>query len=157
MLLTWFRNLLALLALAHQHNEIWSVIFSGDKTTWPLTSESDWPSHSSSLVLLREPSESSSGVSMSSTFMSRSSGVSSKSSESSEPSLLSSDRLMSGAMSVRRFCRPESVWSAVRAARWAGQRSHKHSQNRLYKTHLHKKETLNLWKTLFNQKTAVNL
>ncbi len=87
------------------------------KTSRPLTS--DWPSHSSSLPLLREPSESSSGVSMSSTFMSRSSGVSRKSSESSEPSLLSSDRLISGAISVRRFCRTDSVWSAVRAAWWA--------------------------------------
>lgn len=63
-----------------------------------------WPSHSRSLPLLINSSESvSSGVSMSSTLMSRSSGVSRKSSESTEPSLWSRERFMSGATRVRRF------------------------------------------------------
>lgn len=62
------------------------------------------PSHSRSLPLVMNSSESvSSGVSMSSTLMSRSSGVSRKSSDNKEPSLWSKDRLISGAINVRRF------------------------------------------------------
>lgn len=62
------------------------------------------PSHSNSLPFVMNSSESdSSGVSMSSTLMSRSSGVSRKSSDSREPSLWSSDRFISGATSVRRL------------------------------------------------------
>ena len=62
------------------------------------------PSHSRSLPLVMNSSESvSSGVSRSSTLMSRSSGVSRKSSDSREPSLWSRDRFISGAISVRRL------------------------------------------------------
>lgn len=62
------------------------------------------PSHSNSLPFVMNSSESdSSGVSMSSTLMSRSSGVSRKSSDSREPSLWSRDRFISGATSVRRL------------------------------------------------------
>lgn len=68
------------------------------------------PSHSNSLPLVMNSSESvSSGVSISSTLMSRSSGVSRKSSDSKEPSLWSSERFISGATSVRRLRRDEDT------------------------------------------------
>lgn len=80
------------------------------------------PSHSMSLPLAGNSRESvSSGVSMSSTLMSRSSGVSRKSSESRDPSLWSKDRLISGATRVRRLRWPEPppaplMWSELGGA-----------------------------------------
>lgn len=73
---------------------------------WHLTSYR--PSHSNSLPLVMNSKESvSSGVSMSSTLISRSSGVSRMSSDRRDPSLRSKDRFMSGAMSVLRL-----LWAA---------------------------------------------
>lgn len=73
---------------------------------WRLTSYR--PSHSNSLPLVMNSKESvSSGVSMSSTLISRSSGVSRMSSDRRDPSLRSKDRFMSGAMSVLRL-----LWAA---------------------------------------------
>lgn len=85
-----------------------------------------WPSHSRSLPLLMNSSESvSSGVSMSSTLMSRSSGVSRKSSDSTEPSLWSRERFMSGATRVRRlrWAMDSPTFRVVGGSGQAGQQS----------------------------------
>lgn len=76
-----------------------------DEQPYRLTDKSLFlPSHSNSLPFVMNSSESdSSGVSMSSTLMSRSSGVSRKSSDSREPSLWSKDKFISGATNVRRL------------------------------------------------------
>lgn len=85
----------------------WFVTIQQQNQKTAEKSSNVWPSHSRSLPLLMNSRESvSSGVSMSSTLMSRSSGVSRKSSESTEPSLWSSERFMSGATRVRRLRSP---------------------------------------------------